>query len=42
MQQMVRFEVEILASVDGFLVDFGDQCHLFPDDENIQKGNCTV
>jgi hypothetical protein len=35
MQRMVRFEVEISASVDGFPVDFDDHCHLSPDDQNI-------
>jgi hypothetical protein len=35
MQRMVRFEVEISASVGGFPVDLGGQCHLFPDDQNI-------
>jgi hypothetical protein len=39
---MVRFEVEILASVSGFSVDFGGQCHLFPEDQNILKKNHTV
>jgi hypothetical protein len=38
---MVRFEAEISASVGEFPVDFGGQSHLFPDDQNIQKGNCT-
>jgi hypothetical protein len=42
MWQMVRLEVEILTSVGGFPVDFGGQCHLFPDDQNIQTGNHTV
>jgi hypothetical protein len=39
---MVRFEVEISASVGGFPVDFGGHCHFLPDDENIQKRNHTV
>jgi hypothetical protein len=42
MQQLARFEAEISVSVGWFLVDFGGQCHLFPDDHNIQKGNHTV
>jgi hypothetical protein len=33
---MVGFEVEILASVDGFTVNFGGQWP-FPDDRNFQK-----
>jgi hypothetical protein len=28
--------------VSGFPVNFGDRCHLFPDDQNIQKGYPTV
>jgi hypothetical protein len=39
MLQMVR--VKISASVGRFPVDFGGQC-LFPDDQNIKKGSCTV
>jgi hypothetical protein len=31
MWQMVRFEVELSASVGRFPVGFGGQCHLFPD-----------
>jgi hypothetical protein len=31
---MVRFEIEISASMGRFSVDFGGQ---FPDDQNIQK-----
>jgi hypothetical protein len=42
MQRMVRVEVEVSASVGGFPVDFGGQCRLFPDDQNIQKRNRTV
>jgi hypothetical protein len=42
MRRMVRFEVEMSASVGGFSVDFGDQCRTFPDDQNIQKRNRTV
>jgi hypothetical protein len=42
MWQMVRVEFEILASVGGFPVDFGGQCRLFPDDQNIKKGNHTL
>jgi hypothetical protein len=33
---MVRFEVEIPASVGGFPVASG-QCRLFPDDQNIKN-----
>jgi hypothetical protein len=36
------FEIEISASVDGFSVTFGGQCHPVPDDQNIQKRNRTV
>jgi hypothetical protein len=39
---MVRFEVEISASVRGFPVEIGDHCHLFPNDQNSQKRNRTV
>jgi hypothetical protein len=39
---MVRFEVDISANVDAFSVNFGGQCCPFPDDQNIQKRNCTV
>jgi hypothetical protein len=39
MWQMVRIEVQILASVGGFSVDFGGQCHLFLDDQ--KEGNHT-
>jgi hypothetical protein len=28
--------------VGGFSVDFGGQCYLFPDVQNIQRRNCTV
>jgi hypothetical protein len=35
---MVRFELEMLAGVGDFSVNFGGQCHLFPDDQNIVKG----
>jgi hypothetical protein len=31
----VGIEVEISTSVGGFSVDFGGQCHLLLDDENI-------
>jgi hypothetical protein len=37
MRQMVRVEVEISASVGGFPVGIGGQCHPFPDDQNIKK-----
>jgi hypothetical protein len=36
MWRMVRTEVEILVSVVWFSVDFGGQCRLLPDDQNIQ------
>jgi hypothetical protein len=39
---MVRVEVEVSAIVGGFPVDFGGQCRLFPDNQNMKKGNCTV
>jgi hypothetical protein len=42
MRQMVRAEVETSASVVGFPLNFGGLYHLFPDDQNIQKGNHTV
>jgi hypothetical protein len=42
MQPMVRVEVEVPASVGGFPVDFGGQCRLFPDDQNIKKDNRNV
>lgn len=42
MRWMVRVDVEVLASVGGFPEDFGGQGHLFPDDQNIKKGNHTV
>jgi hypothetical protein len=38
MRQMVRIEVEVSVNVDDFSVVFGGQCHLFPEDQNIQKG----
>jgi hypothetical protein len=41
MQQMAITEVEIMASVGGFSVDFGGQCCLLPDDQNIQERNHT-
>jgi hypothetical protein len=41
MWRMVRFEVEVSASVGGFSVDFGGQCRLFSDDRKIQKRNRT-
>jgi hypothetical protein len=37
MRRMVRVEVKVSASVDGFSVNFHGQCRLFPDDKNIQK-----
>jgi hypothetical protein len=36
MGRMVRIEAEISASVGGFAVDFGGQCRLPLDDQNIQ------
>jgi hypothetical protein len=42
MWRMVRLEAEIFASVGGVPVDSVGQCRLFPDDQNIQKGNRTV
>jgi hypothetical protein len=42
MRQMVRFEVEISTSVGGLSVNFSGQCRPFPDDQYIQKRNCTV
>jgi hypothetical protein len=41
MRWMDRVEVEISASVTmcGFSVDFGGQCDLLPDDQNIQERN---
>jgi hypothetical protein len=39
---MVRFEVEISASVSGFSVAFDGFCCLFPDDKKIQKRNFTA
>jgi hypothetical protein len=39
MQQVVKFEVEILASVGGFPGHFGGHCLPFPDDQHIQKRN---
>jgi hypothetical protein len=41
-RRMVRVEVEMSVSVGGFPVDFGGQCRLFPDDQNIQEGNRTL
>jgi hypothetical protein len=32
---MVRFEVEMLASVGGFSVIFSGRCRPFPDDQNL-------
>jgi hypothetical protein len=39
---MVSFEVEIFACVGGLPVEFGGQCRLYPDCQNIQKGNHTL
>jgi hypothetical protein len=39
---MVIVEAEISASLDGFPVDFGDQCRLFAEDQHIQKENHTI
>jgi hypothetical protein len=33
---------EISASVGGFAVDFGGQCRLLPDDQNIQDSDRTA
>jgi hypothetical protein len=42
MQQMVRIETEILASVGGLSVDFDGQCCPLPDEQNIQERNHTA
>jgi hypothetical protein len=39
MWQMVGFEAELSAGVDGFSINFGGQWHPFPDDQHIQKSN---
>jgi hypothetical protein len=39
MQPIVKFEVEILASVGGLSGHFGGHSHPFPDDQHIQKRN---
>jgi hypothetical protein len=39
LQRLVRFEIDVSASAGGFSVDFGGQCHFFPDDQNVQKRN---
>jgi hypothetical protein len=41
MWQMIRTEGEILTSVGGLSADSGGQCHLLPDDQNIQEWNQT-
>jgi hypothetical protein len=41
MWQMVRIETEISASVGGLSLDFGRQCRLLPDHENIQERNAA-
>jgi hypothetical protein len=35
---MIRTEIEISVNVGGLSVDFGVQCRLLPDDENVQAG----
>jgi hypothetical protein len=42
MRRMVRVEVEISALVGRFPVDFGGQCRLLPDDQNIKLGNRMI
>jgi hypothetical protein len=42
MRQMVRFEVEMSASVGGVSLNFGSQYHLLSADQNIPNGNSTV
>jgi hypothetical protein len=42
MGRMVRFEVEIPASVSGVSVDLCDQCCFFSENQNIEKGNRIV
>jgi hypothetical protein len=37
MRHIAQFEVDVSASVSEFSVNFGGQCHPFPDDQNIQK-----
>jgi hypothetical protein len=39
MWQMVRTEVKILTIVGGISADFDGQCHLSPDDHNMQERN---
>jgi hypothetical protein len=38
----LEFKVEMSASVGGFSLHFCGQCHLFFDDQNVQKNNCIV
>jgi hypothetical protein len=38
---MATIEVQVSTSVDVFSADFGGQCHLFPDDQNIHKRKHT-
>jgi hypothetical protein len=42
MRRMVRVEVELSASVGGFLVHFCGQWRPFPNDQNIQERNHTL
>jgi hypothetical protein len=42
MRRMLGVEVEISASVGGFPVNFGGQCHPFSDGQNNQKTNHNV
>jgi hypothetical protein len=39
---MAGVEVEISASVGGFPVNFGGECHPLPEKQNIQKRNLIV
>jgi hypothetical protein len=39
--QMIRAEVETLASVDWVSINSGSHCRLFPDDQIIPKTNHT-
>jgi hypothetical protein len=41
MWPMVRIEVEISASVCGLSVDYGGQCHLIRDEQNVQERKLT-
>jgi len=39
---MIRLEVEVMAGVSGFATDFDVQCRSFPDDQHVQKRNCSL